>query len=68
MTDVTDVAARRLDLAGTRAFETTGSGVQRRLRLAEFNREWLGSVWRGRHGGTVGRGCRPGGSGQCGTW
>ncbi|EAP97722.1 PII uridylyl-transferase [Janibacter sp. HTCC2649] len=45
MTDVTDVAARRLDLAGTRAFETAGSGVQRRLRLAEFNREWLDGVW-----------------------
>jgi len=45
MTDVADVAARRLDLAGTRAFETAGSGVQRRLRLAEFNREWLDGVW-----------------------
>lgn len=45
MTDVTDVAARRLDLAGTRAFESAGSGVQRRLRLAEFNREWLDGIW-----------------------
>ncbi|KGN31866.1 PII uridylyl-transferase [Knoellia sinensis KCTC 19936] len=45
MTDVTDVAARRLDLAGTRAFETAGSGPERRLRLAEFNREWLTGIW-----------------------
>ncbi|MFC7491775.1 MULTISPECIES: [protein-PII] uridylyltransferase [unclassified Knoellia] len=46
MTDVVDVAARRLDLAGTRAFETAGSGVERRLRLADFNREWLDGLWR----------------------
>lgn len=45
MTDVTDVAARRLDLAGTRAFETAGSGVERRRRLAEFNRAWLDGIW-----------------------
>lgn len=45
MTDVADVAARRLDLAGTRAFETVGSGPERRLRLAEFNRGWLTELW-----------------------
>jgi [protein-PII] uridylyltransferase len=45
MTDVTDVAARRLDLAGTRTFEVAGAGEQRRLRLAEFNREWLDGIW-----------------------
>ncbi|MFW5469004.1 [protein-PII] uridylyltransferase [Knoellia sp. CPCC 206435] len=45
MTDVVDVAARRLDLAGTRAFETAGAGRDRRLRLADFNREWLEGLW-----------------------
>ncbi|KGN36734.1 [protein-PII] uridylyltransferase [Knoellia subterranea] len=43
--NVCDVAARRLDLAGTRAFETVGSGVERRERLAEFNRTWIGGLW-----------------------
>lgn len=46
MTGTVDVTARRLDLAGTRTFEVPGSGVQRRVRLAEFNREWLDGVWR----------------------
>lgn len=45
MTDVRDVAARRLDLAGTRAFEAAEAGAQRRLRLADFNREWLQGLW-----------------------
>jgi [protein-PII] uridylyltransferase len=44
--EVVDVAARRLDLAGTRTFGVAGAGVQRRQRLAEFNTEWLGSLWR----------------------
>lgn len=45
MTDIADVAARRLDLAGTRAFERAGSGGERRRRLADFNRQWLGELW-----------------------
>lgn len=43
--DVIDVAARRLDLAGTRGFAAGGAGVERRERLADFNREWLSDVW-----------------------
>lgn len=45
MDDVVDVTARRLDLAGTRAFEQPGSGLERRRRLAEFNHDWLGALW-----------------------
>lgn len=45
MTDIADVAARRLDLAGTRAFEQVGSGTERRRRLAEFNEQWLSELW-----------------------
>lgn len=45
MTECADVAARRLDLAGTRAFEQAGSGMERRRRLADFNRAWLGELW-----------------------
>ena len=44
--EVVDVGARRLDLAGTRTFEAADAGAQRRLRLAEFNTEWLGGLWR----------------------
>ncbi|KRE41919.1 [protein-PII] uridylyltransferase [Knoellia sp. Soil729] len=44
--EVVDVAARRLDLAGTRAFEHPGSGQERRQRLADFNTQWLGGLWR----------------------
>ncbi|PRY63266.1 UTP--GlnB (protein PII) uridylyltransferase GlnD [Knoellia remsis] len=40
-----DVAARRLDLAGTRSFAAAGAGPERRRRLAEFNAAWLGEVW-----------------------
>ena len=42
---MTDVAARRLDLAGTQSFEVPGAGGERRLRLAQSNREWLEGIW-----------------------
>ncbi|MEI2765788.1 MAG: [protein-PII] uridylyltransferase [Dermatophilaceae bacterium] len=45
MTGSTDVAARRLDLAGTRDFAVPGAGQVRRAALAAFGRQWLTRVW-----------------------
>jgi [protein-PII] uridylyltransferase len=46
MTDLTDVTARRLDLAGTRTFAMPGAGPTRRRALAEFGLGWLQELWR----------------------
>ncbi len=43
---MTDVTARRLDLAGTRSFATPGAGPTRRRVLAEFGSGWLQQLWR----------------------
>ncbi|HET7399263.1 MAG TPA: [protein-PII] uridylyltransferase [Intrasporangium sp.] len=43
---MTDVTARRLDLAGTRTFATPGAGPIRRRALAEFGFAWLRELWR----------------------
>ena len=43
---MTDVTARRLDLAGTRSFATPGAGATRRRALAEFGSGWLQELWR----------------------
>jgi [protein-PII] uridylyltransferase len=40
-----DLAAQRLDLAGTRGFAAPGAGPLRRAALAEFSRSWLREVW-----------------------
>jgi [protein-PII] uridylyltransferase len=45
MTLQTDVAARRLDLAGARGFEVPGAGAARREAVAGLTREWLRGVW-----------------------
>lgn len=42
---MTDLAARRLDLAGTRGFAVPGAGPQRRQALARFGRDWLHGQW-----------------------
>jgi [protein-PII] uridylyltransferase len=41
----TDLAARRLDLAGARGFEAPGAGAARRAGIAALTREWLTHVW-----------------------
>ncbi len=43
---MSDVTARRLDLAGTRTFATPGAGQIRRRALAEFGFDWLQELWR----------------------
>ena len=43
---MTDVTARRLDLAGTRSFAAPGAGPTRRRALAEFGFGWLQELWR----------------------
>lgn len=43
---MTDVTARRLDLAGTRSFAASGAGPTRRRALAEFGFGWLQQLWR----------------------
>ncbi|MDN5765273.1 MAG: [protein-PII] uridylyltransferase [Humibacillus sp.] len=42
---MTDVTARRLDLAGTRTFAVPGAGATRRRALAEFGFGWLQQLW-----------------------
>ncbi len=42
----TDLAARRLDLAGARGFDAPGAGQVRRDAIAALTRDWLGTVWR----------------------
>ena len=41
----TDLAARRLDLAGARGFDAPGAGQARRDAIATLTRDWLTSVW-----------------------
>jgi [protein-PII] uridylyltransferase len=41
----TDLAARRLDLAGARGFEAPGAGQARRDAIARLTRDWLSQVW-----------------------
>ncbi len=41
----TDLAARRLDLAGARGFDAPGAGQVRREAIASLTRDWLGQVW-----------------------
>ncbi|GAA2732870.1 [protein-PII] uridylyltransferase [Pedococcus aerophilus] len=41
----TDLAARRLDLAGARGFDAPGAGQVRRDAIAALTREWLTTVW-----------------------
>lgn len=40
-----DIAARRLDLAGTRSFAAAGAGEARRAHLADFLQDWVGQIW-----------------------
>ncbi|MEO3935759.1 [protein-PII] uridylyltransferase [Dermatophilaceae bacterium Soc4.6] len=42
---MTDVTARRLDLAGTRSFAAPGAGEVRRVALADFGHTWLTELW-----------------------
>ncbi|MEI2732631.1 MAG: [protein-PII] uridylyltransferase [Dermatophilaceae bacterium] len=51
MTGSTDVAAARLDLAGTRDFAVPGAGQARRAALVAFGRDWLTSLWHQASGG-----------------
>jgi [protein-PII] uridylyltransferase len=41
----TDLAARRLDLAGARGFDVPGAGEARRAAIATMTRDWLGQAW-----------------------
>ncbi|MGO4341831.1 [protein-PII] uridylyltransferase [Pedococcus sp. 2YAF34] len=41
----TDLAARRLDLAGARGFDAPGAGQARRAAIAALTRDWLGQAW-----------------------
>src|SRR6478672_8028595 len=41
----TDLAARRLDLAGARGFDAAGAGQARRAAIAALTRDWLGQAW-----------------------
>src|SRR6476660_8268684 len=41
----TDLAARRLDLAGARGFDAPGAGQARRDAIAALTRDWLTTVW-----------------------
>ncbi len=51
MTGSTDVAAARLDLAGTRDFAVPGAGQARRAALAAYGRDWLSRLWHEASGG-----------------
>ena len=41
----TDLAARRLDLAGARGFDAPGAGRARREAITTLTRDWLAQVW-----------------------
>lgn len=43
--DTTDLAARRLDLAGARGFNAPGAGPARRAAISTMTRQWLAEVW-----------------------
>ncbi|WP_270888597.1 [protein-PII] uridylyltransferase [Pedococcus sp. 5OH_020] len=43
--DTTDLAARRLDLAGARGFHVPGAGPARRSAISALTRQWLTQVW-----------------------
>jgi len=45
MTTGTDLAARRLDVAGARGFAAPGAGPARRAEVATLTGEWLADVW-----------------------